>query len=145
MGWLDRFKSRSISLLVIQAGGCTGCAQQFSMALSLENEIKGITVTANPKHADVLLVTGCINEKSREEILKVYEQIPPPKAVIAAGACSCSGSLFRTADNKLYTAEEILPVDAWIRGCVPGMHEMLEAVVRAAEAGLEKEESRNEA
>lgn len=144
MGWLDRFKSRSISLLVIQAGGCTGCAQQFSMALSLENDIKGISVTANPKHADVLLVTGCINEKSREEILKVYEQIPQPKAVIAAGACSCSGSLFRMADSRLYTAEEVVPVDAWIRGCTPGMHEMLEAVVRAAEAGLEKEESRKE-
>lgn len=144
MGWLDRFKSRSISLLVIQAGGCTGCALQFSMALSLENDIKGITITANPRHADAMLVTGCINEQSREEILKVYEQIPQPKAVIAAGACSCSGSLFRTADNKLYTTEEFLPVDAWIRGCTPGMHEMLEAVVRAAEAGLEKEESEKE-
>ncbi len=144
MGWLDRFKSRSISLLVIQAGGCTGCALQFSMALSLENDIKGITVTANPKHADVLLVTGCINEQSRKEILKVYDQIPQPKAVIAAGACSCSGSLFRTADSQLYTAEEILPVDAWIRGCTPKMHEMLEAVVRAAEVGLEKEESGKE-
>lgn len=144
MGWLDRFKSRSISLLVIQAGGCTGCALQLSMALSLENDIKGITVTANPKHADVLLVTGCINEQSRKEILKVYDQIPQPKAVIAAGACSCSGSLFRTADSQLYTAEEILPVDAWIRGCTPKMHEMLEAVVRAAEVGLEKEESGKE-
>ncbi len=144
MGWLDSYKSRSISLLVIQAGGCTGCAQQLSMALSLENDIKGISVTANPKHADVLLVTGCINVKSREEILKVYEQIPQPKSVIAAGACTCSGSLFRTAENKLYTAEEILPVDAWIRGCTPGMHEMLEAVVRASEAGLEKEESGKE-
>ncbi len=144
MGLFDRFKSRSISLLVVQAGGCTGCALQFSMAMSLENDIKGISVTANPKHADALLVTGCINEKSREEILKVYEQIPQPKAVIAAGACACSGSLFRTADNKLYTAEEILPVDAWIRGCTPNMHEMLEAVVRASEAGLEKEEGGSE-
>ncbi len=140
MGWLDRFKSRSISLLPIQAGGCTGCALQFSMALSLETEIKGITITVNPKHADALLITGCINEQSREEILKIYHQIPQPKAVIAAGACSCSGSLFRTAAGKLYTAEEVLPVDAWIRGCAPGMHEMLEAVVRASEAGLEKEE-----
>ncbi|MBP7174812.1 MAG: Ni,Fe-hydrogenase III small subunit [Thermoclostridium sp.] len=145
MGWLDRFKSRSISLLAIQAGGCTGCALQFSMALSLENDIKGITITANPKHADVLLITGCINEQSREEILKIYQQIPQPKAVIAAGACSCSGSLFRTAAGKLYTAEEILPIDAWIRGCAPKMHEMLEAVVRAAQAGLEKEESGMEA
>lgn len=142
MGWLDPVKSRSITLLVIQAGGCRGCALQFSMALSVDSDIKGISVTGNPKHADALLITGCINERSREAILALYEQMPTPKAVIAVGACSCSGSLFRTADNKQYTIEDILPVDAWIRGCTPDMTEMLETVVRAMEVHLEKEESR---
>lgn len=141
MGWFDQFKSRSITILVAQAGGCTGCALQLSIALSLEDDIRGITLTANPRHADVLLVTGCINEKSKEAILSLYEQMPAPKAVIAAGACSCSGSLFRIGENKLYTTEDILPVDAWVRGCTPDMHEMVEAIVRAAEASLEKEES----
>lgn len=139
MGWLDNIKSRSITVLVLQAGGCRGCALQFSKALSLDEQIRGITVTGNPKHADALLVTGCINEKSKEAIMSIYRQVPAPKAVIAAGACSCSGSLFRTADNKMYTTEDVLPVDAWIRGCVPDMHEMLEAVIRAVESSLEKE------
>lgn len=142
MSWFLNNGLRSISILVVQAGGCRGCALQFSMGMSLENEIKGISVTGNPKHADALLVTGCINEKSREAILQLYEQMPEPKAVIAAGACSCSGSLFRTSENNLYTTEDILPVDAWIRGCTPDMHEMLEAVVRAIGASLEKEGSR---
>lgn len=141
MGWFDQFKSRSITLLAVQAGGCTGCSLQLSMALSLESEIRGITFTANPQHADVLLITGCINDKSKEAIQALYDQMPEPKAVIAAGACSCSGSLFRMGGNSLYTTEDILPVDAWVRGCTPDMHEMMEAIVRAAEVSLEKEGS----
>jgi len=131
--WLNKIRTRSISVFVVQAGGCRDCALQFSMALSGNSGIKGITVTGNPKHADCLLICGCINEKSREKILEIYEKIPYPKAVIAAGACTCSGSLFRRADNGLYTAEEVLPVNSWIRGCTPGTTEMLEAIRRAME------------
>ena len=94
MNWLNRIRMRSISVFIVQAGGCRDCALQFLMALSENNEIKGITVTGNPKHADCLLVCGCINEKSKEKITEIYEKMPAP-AVIAVGACACSGSLFR--------------------------------------------------
>jgi len=110
------------------------CAHQFLLALSGNNEIKGISVTGNPKHADCLLICGCINGKSRDRILEVYGKMPDPKAVIAVGACACSGSLFRREGNGLYTAEDILPVNSWIRGCTPGSAEILEAVVRAMES-----------
>jgi len=46
MGWLSRIQSRSISILVIQAGGCRGCALEFSVALSQNSGIKGIAVTS---------------------------------------------------------------------------------------------------
>jgi Ni,Fe-hydrogenase III small subunit len=141
MSWLNNIISRSITLFVAQAGGCNGCALHFSMAMSMNSGIKGITITGNPKHADALLVTGCINEKSRESLKAIYEQIPSPKAVIAVGACACSGSLFRIGGKGLYPAEDIFPVDAWIRGCPPNINEMLHTVVKAIECSLEKEES----
>jgi Ni,Fe-hydrogenase III small subunit len=131
--WFNKFRTRSISVFIVQAGGCRDCNFQFSMALCGNGEIRGITVTDNPKHADCMLICGCINEKSRKKILEVYEKIPSPKAVIAVGACTCSGGLFRKENNGLYTAEEVLPVNSWIRGCTPGANEMLEAVVRALE------------
>lgn len=131
MKWLNKIRTRSISVFVVQAGGCRDCALQFAMALNGNRKIKGITVTGNPKHADCLLVCGCINEKSMEKIMEIYEKIPSPKAVVAAGACACSGSLFRREGSGLYTAEEILPVNSWIRGCTPESSEMLEAIVRA--------------
>lgn len=148
MRWLNKIRMRSISVFIVQAGGCRDCALQFSMALSENREIKGITVTGNPKHADCLLVCGCINEKSRKKILEVYERIPVPKAVIAVGACACSGSLFRRENNGMYTTEEVLPVNSWIRGCKPGLTEILEAIVRAMERVKEpdnrSDEGRNE-
>lgn len=133
MNWLNKIRTRSISVFIVQAGGCRDCALQFSMALSQENKIKGITITANPKHADCLLVCGCINEKSKQKVLEVYEKIPLPKAVIAVGACACSGSLFRRQGNELYITEDVLPVNSWIRGCTPGSTEILEAIIRAME------------
>lgn len=133
MNWLNKIRTRSISVFIIQAGGCRDCALQFSLALSEDSDIKGITITGNPKQADCLLVCGCINEKSREKIIEAYEKIPLPKAVIAVGACACSGSLFRKQNNGLYTTEEVLPVNSWIRGCTPASAEILEAVVRAME------------
>jgi len=133
VNWLNRIRMRSISVFIVQAGGCRDCALQFLMALSENNEIKGITVTGNPKHADCLLVCGCINEKSKEKITEIYEKMPAPKAVIAVGACACSGSLFRRENSGLYTVEEILPVNSWIRSCAPGTTEILEAIVRAME------------
>lgn len=131
--WLNKIRIRSISVYVVQAGGCRDCALQFSMALSVNSKKKGITVTGNPKHADCLLVCGCINEKSKEKIIEIYDKIPYPKAVIAVGACACSGSLFRRENNQLYATEEVLPVNSWIRGCTPGQAEILEAIVRAME------------
>mgnify|MGYP000542222021 CR=1 FL=1 len=137
MNWLNKIRTRSISVYIIQAGGCRDCALQFSMALSGNSEIKGITVTGNPKHADCLLVCGCINDKSKKKIMEVYEKIPYPKAVIAVGACACSGSLFRRENNHLFSTEEILPVNSWIRGCTPGHAEILNAIVRAMESAKE--------
>ena len=138
MSWLSKIKSRSISVLAIQAGGCKGCSTQFFLSLSLFSEIKGITITGNPGQADVLLITGCINEQSKKAILETYEQMPNPKAVISIGACSCSGGLFKKQGKDIYAAEDIIPVDAWVRGCTPNAEEIPEAIVRAIECAYEK-------
>ena len=65
--------------------------------------------------------------------MQIYEKIPSPKAVVAAGACACSGSLFRRQGNQLYIVEDVLPVTSWIRVCTPDGTEMLETIVRAME------------
>jgi len=137
MSWLDGIRAKSISVLQINAGGCTGCTRQFQAALLLDSG-KGITLTGNPRHADVLFVAGCINNKSADYLRQIYEKMPSPKAFVAAGTCACDGKLFRGEDNGISTLDEILPVNAYVRGCVPGMDEMLETVINVVEDGYKE-------
>ena len=79
VNWFSKIRTKSISVFAIQAGGCMDCAHQFLLALSGNNEIKGISVTGNPKHADCLLICGCINGKSRTGSWKYTEKCPTRK------------------------------------------------------------------
>ena len=51
----------------------------------------GIVNIGDPKHADVLLVTGTVNQRNKDVLKNLYDQMPEPKAVIAIGACACTG------------------------------------------------------
>ena len=137
MSWLNGIRAKSISVLLFNAGGCTGCARQFQTALLLDSG-RGITLTCNPRHADVLFVAGCINDMSADYLKQLYKKMSSPKAVVAAGACACEGSLFRREGNGVNPLEEILPVDACVRGCTPGMDEMLETVINVVEDGYKE-------
>ncbi|MCK7507948.1 MAG: hypothetical protein MZV70_30430 [Desulfobacterales bacterium] len=59
----------------------------------------GIINTGNPKHADIFVVTGSINEQNREVIQNIYNQMPDPKVVVAVGICAMSGGVFRECYN----------------------------------------------
>ncbi|NLM27767.1 MAG: Ni,Fe-hydrogenase III small subunit [Clostridiaceae bacterium] len=137
MSWLNGIRAKSISVMLINAGGCTGCARQFQAALLLDSG-KGITLTGNPRHADVLFVAGCINNKSADYLKEINNKMPSPKAVIAAGACACEGSLFRSEENGINPLEKVLPVNTYVRGCIPEMDKMLEAVINVVEDGYKE-------
>lgn len=137
MSWLDEIRAKSISVLLFNAGGCTGCARQFQSALTLDSG-RGITLTGNPRHTDVLFVAGCINKKSADYLKQLYEKMPSPKAVVAAGACACEGNPFRMEGNGINALEEILHVDACVRGCAPEMDEMPETIINVVQNGYEE-------
>jgi Ni,Fe-hydrogenase III small subunit len=48
----------------------------------------GIVNTGNPKHADVFLITGAVNERNKGVIKQIYDQMPEPKVVVAVGICA---------------------------------------------------------
>ena len=50
----------------------------------------GIINVGNPKHADIFLVTGSVNEANKEIIQNIYNQMPDPKVVVAVGICACT-------------------------------------------------------
>jgi Ni,Fe-hydrogenase III small subunit/ferredoxin len=92
----------------------------------------GIYFTSSPRHADVLLVTGAGTVPMREPLLRTWEVMPGPKALVAVGTDACSGGL--AADNGLTFGgvDAVLPVDAYVPGSPPSpiaiLHGLLLAV-----------------
>jgi ech hydrogenase subunit C len=95
------FATKSPWILHYAATSCNGCDIEVLACLTPMYDIErfGIINTGNPKHADILLVTGSVNEESALVLRNLYVQMPEPKAVVAFGACAGSGGVFRHAYN----------------------------------------------
>jgi ech hydrogenase subunit C len=89
----------------------------------------GIINTGNPKHADVLLVTGSVNERTVPVVQQIYEQMLEPKVVIACGICACTGGIFKECYNTLGGPDVAIPVDVYAPGCAIRPEAIIDAVV----------------
>ena len=93
----------------------------------------GILNIGDPKHADVLLVTGTVNQRNQAVLRNIYDQMPDPKAVIAIGACACSGGVFQDCYNVVGGVDRVIPVDVYVPGCAAKPEAIIDGVVLALE------------
>jgi len=84
-------------LLHYNSGGCNGCDIEFLDLLTPRYDVErlGIKEASSPRHADILVCMGPVTRQSRQRLLRIYEQIPAPKWVVAVGSCACSGGIFQ--------------------------------------------------
>jgi ech hydrogenase subunit C len=117
-------------------GSCNGCDIETLACLTPVYDVErfGIINVGNPRHADVLVVTGTVNQRNAVILKNIYDQMPTPKLVIAIGACGCSGGVFREAPNVLGGVDKVIPVDVYVPGCPAKPEAIMDAVV----AGLSK-------
>lgn len=122
-------------ILHFDGTGCSGCGMEVQACFSPRFDIEqyGVRRTDNPKHADILLITGIVEEENREELLRLYECMAEPKAVIAAGACACSGGIFEGCGDVLSGADQVLPVDLYIPGCATRPESIMEGILKCFE------------
>jgi ech hydrogenase subunit C len=115
------------------ASSCNGCDIEILAALSPVFDVErfGIINTGNPKHADILLCTGSVNEQNKGPLKNVYDQIPDPKVVIAIGICATSGGIFRECYNVSGGIDKIIPVDVYVPGCAARPESIIDGVVTA--------------
>jgi ech hydrogenase subunit C len=123
---------------------CNGCDIEVVACLmpTYDLERMGVVNTGNPKHADILLVTGGINEKCAEVVKNLYRQMPEPKVVVAVGACAATGGIFAKAYNIAGGVDRVIPVDAFVPGCAARPESIIDGVLKGVEILERKQRER---
>lgn len=130
-------------ILHFDGAGCNGCGTEVQACFSPKFDIEqyGVRRTDNPKHADVLLITGIVEDENREYLMHLYEEMAEPKAVVAVGACACSGGIFEGCGDVLSGADQVLPVDLYVPGCAARPEIIIDGILKCFDKPEELEET----
>jgi Ni,Fe-hydrogenase III small subunit/formate hydrogenlyase subunit 6/NADH:ubiquinone oxidoreductase subunit I len=130
---IKKLFGRSLQIREVDAGSCNGCDLEINSLNSPYNDVErfGVHFVASPRHADVLLVTGPATRNMELALIKTYNATPDPKMVIAAGACACSGGIFRDSYSTRNGIDTIVPVDVYIPGCPPRPQALMYGILKA--------------
>jgi NADH-quinone oxidoreductase subunit B len=84
----------------------------------------------SPRQADLMIVSGTVTKKMMPQIVRLYNQMPEPKYVVAMGACASGGGPFKEGYNVVSGVDEYLPVDVYIPGCPPTPQALLNGLIQ---------------
>jgi ech hydrogenase subunit C len=120
-------------ILHYDASSCNGCDIEVLAALTPMYDVErfGVVNTGNPKHTDILLITGSVNEQTVNVVRNLYHQLPEPKVVAAVGICAASGGVFRDCYNVRGGIDRVIPVDVFVPGCPVRPEALIDAVIAA--------------
>lgn len=74
---------------------------------------------ATPRQSDLMIVSGTVTKKMIVPIVRLYNQMPEPKYILAMGACASGGGPFKEGYNVVSGIDKYLPVDVYVPGCPP--------------------------
>ena len=101
--------------------GTACCGIEFMAVLASRTDLARFGAEAirfSPRQSDLLIVAGRISIKMMPVLIRIYEQMPEPKWVIAMGACASSGGVFDTY-SVIQGIDRFIPVDVYVPGCPP--------------------------
>lgn len=113
------------------ATACCGIEMMQTSASNFDIARFGSEVfRASPRQADLLICAGTITHKMAPALLKLYQQMPEPKYVIAMGACTCGGGMFNDGYSVVNGIDKIIPVDIYLPMCPPKPEALLDAIIK---------------
>lgn len=116
---LRRLLGRSLRIRSVSAGGCAGCELELNATQNVNFDLQryGIEITASPRHADALVLTGPVTANMAAGLEDTWAAMPEPKVLIAAGACAISGGVFAGSPALDRSFLETHPPDLFLPGC----------------------------
>ncbi|MGC1120789.1 MAG: NADH-quinone oxidoreductase subunit B family protein [Candidatus Methanofastidiosia archaeon] len=129
-------RKKSPWLLHVSCGSCNNCDIEILAALAPRFDVErfGGVLKPNPRHADIIVVTGIITLKMRDVLKRLYEQTMDPKAAVAIGSCAITKGIFNETYASYGPADKVIPIAAYIPGCPPRPQAILHGVVTALDA-----------
>ena len=116
--------------------GLACCAIEMIVAQSSRFDLArfGMEVMRpSPRQSDVMIVSGTVTKKMIPQIVRLYNQMPEPKYVVAMGACASGGGHFKEGYNVVSGVDKYIPVDVYIPGCPPTPQALLHGLIKLQE------------
>lgn len=87
----------------------------------------------SPRQSDVMIVAGTVTKKMVPAIVRLFNQMPEPKYVVAMGACASGGGPFKEGYNVISGIDKFLPVDVYVPGCPPTPQALVAGMIKLQE------------
>ena len=113
--------------------GTACCFIEFSAMLGSRFDLErfGMFPRMTPRQADLMITAGTITMKYAPALIRLYEQMPEPKYVIAMGACTITGGMFSAdSPSAVRGVDKLIPVDVYLPGCPPRPEAIMDAIVK---------------
>jgi NADH-quinone oxidoreductase subunit B len=83
----------------------------------------------SPRQSDLMIVAGTVTKKMIPTIVRLYNQMPEPKYVLAMGACASGGGPFKEGYNVVSGVDKFIPVDVYVPGCPPTPQALIHGLI----------------
>ncbi|MDJ0799145.1 MAG: NADH-quinone oxidoreductase subunit NuoB [Calothrix sp. MO_167.B12] len=129
----DLYNWAKMSSLYPLMFGTACCFMEFMAAYASRFDLEryGMIPRATPRQADLLITAGTITMKYAPNLVRLYEQMPEPKYVIAMGACTITGGMFSMdSPSAVRGVDKLIPVDVYIPGCPPRPEAVIDGIIK---------------
>lgn len=120
------------------------CSMEMAAAMGprFDMERFGAIPAFAPRQADLLIVSGYLSKKMAKRLIRIYNQMPDPKYVLALGDCTMSGGPYWDSySNAIEDLRKLIPVDVFVPGCPPTPEAILKGLKTIQEMIAKKEKS----